>query len=1021
MDPLRTLVAARAVAAARHLQRPSTPASLATRIIKNYRVTPAIALISDVLNEALIEPDQRICVSTPPRTGKSVLTSRIAMLLALSRDPDAQVMLASYADSLAQEHSYAARALVADHHELLGFRLSADKTAVGRWKVEGHDGGLLAGGILSGFTGYGASLLLVDDPIKNALEADSAAHRQRILNEFRSTLMSRLHPGASVVVIQCIMEHMRLMTADGRWVEIKDIEPGERVTALDTATGKMTAATVTAKRLSGSDETMVVSTDRLDLRVNAQHPFAVLTPNGLGVSGRNTSWAARHDPRSIQWRRAEDLKPGDVVITAKAATGLPEADPIIHSTATFVSSDRNKTTPGTPSSSVPGVSWNTAKHQWKVDLTIGGVQRFGGYFDTPADAESKAAVLRDEMTPRHVIDRDRAWFIGYMIGDGWVTQHTRKNQLRAVSGCVCVALSDKPHFDKRARYELERWSPNKVYETKGRYLRTDWSDGARLLADLGLGKGAHGKRVPGTVWSWPKAHRVAFLEGYCHADGGQLPRTWSSWRVTSVSRGLIEDVRMLALTCGIRPGRMLTQTKTVQPPNSPKPITVTSFSTSLAFSMDDAEGHSMLIQRKGTALQGESGVRGVYCDKRNPNRPWYGELTHDKRKIHVGYFATIEEAGAAVTAKRLELLNPGELYKPRFSTESVPTHPDPEHIRYERVRSIERDGAVHDVYDVTVEDVGNFVAEGFVVHNTRWHEKDLIGTLLTEEPGRWTHINIPAVSEAGIPDALERRVGVAMTSALGRTAEAFEDLKRTVGSRAWYALFQGVPSSPEGGLVKRDWLDGHRLAAAPTRPVLTVVGVDPSDSGSGDACGIVACSLTSDGVSAVIADVSAPMTSDAWATKAIDLALEVGASEIAVESFAARETYQRVVRDALARVKTDRRITVTAWPPKGSGRGGGDAVARSSALLQALEVGTCRLAGHFPRLEEAAVSWQSGQHQPDGLAALVVAHDVLVHAAGREWQLASPLAGSLAKDGQSGRTGRAPVTSMDEWLRRRVS
>ena len=36
------------------------------------------------------------------------------------------------------------------------------------------------------------------------------------------------------------------------------------------------------------------------------------------------------------------------------------------------------------------------------------------------------------------------------------------------------------------------------------------------------------------------------------------------------------------------------------------------------------------------------------------------------------------------------------------------------------------------------------------------------------------------------------------------------------------------------------------------------------------------------------------------------------------------------------------------------------------------------MAGHLPALETAAVGWQSGQHQPDCLAALLVAHDVLV-------------------------------------------
>lgn len=66
-------------------------------------------------------------------------------------------------------------------------------------------------------------------------------------------------------------------------------------------------------------------------------------------------------------------------------------------------------------------------------------------------------------------------------------------------------------------------------------------------------------------------------------------------------------------------------------------------------------------------------------------------------------------------------------------------------------------------------------------------------------------------------------------------------------------------------------------------------------------------------------------------------------------------------------------------------------MARSSALLQAVEVGTCRIAGHLPGLEGAAVTWQAGQHQPDALAALVVAHDVLVHSLGAQIHLVSPL------------------------------
>src|SRR4029077_21267743 len=57
-------------------------------------------------------------------------------------------------------------------------------------------------GILAGITGFGATgLLVVDDAIKNMQEADSPTLRRKVVHEFRATLMTRVHPGASVVVI----------------------------------------------------------------------------------------------------------------------------------------------------------------------------------------------------------------------------------------------------------------------------------------------------------------------------------------------------------------------------------------------------------------------------------------------------------------------------------------------------------------------------------------------------------------------------------------------------------------------------------------------------------------------------------------------------------------------------------------------------------------------------------------------------------------------------------------------------
>ncbi|ORV89226.1 hypothetical protein AWC12_10530 [Mycolicibacterium iranicum] len=297
-----------------------------------------------------------------------------------------------------------------------------------------------------------------------------------------------------------------------------------------------------------------------------------------------------------------------------------------------------------------------------------------------------------------------------------------------------------------------------------------------------------------------------------------------------------------------------------------------------------------------------------------------------------------------------------------------------------------------------------------VVVGTRWHPEDLIGTLLAEEGDRWRLVSIPAVAADGVPDSLGRAPGECMVSAVGRTAADFAERRRSLGERAWWAEFMGLPASPEGNVIRQEWIDQHRLSAMPSALLRTVVGVDPCDSGQGDAAGIVAASLTAEGSVVIHRDISAPMTPDQWAEAAVRLAIDTGASEIAVESFAAREGYLSVVRTVLARHTPPHHITVSAWPPRSSsGRGRGNAMQRSAKLVQGLETGTTRLVGSLPNWETAAVSWQGGErdHQADNLAATVVAHDVLTH--GGQIRIVNPAD-----------VARSSHAAPPAWMRRRI-
>ena len=100
--PVRSLIAAEALARQRSQRRPASPAELAQRVIPNYRRTATVEIISDAIADAIDGPERRYIITTPPRSGKSVLCSQIGPVWALSRNPETQVILRSYSDELAE-------------------------------------------------------------------------------------------------------------------------------------------------------------------------------------------------------------------------------------------------------------------------------------------------------------------------------------------------------------------------------------------------------------------------------------------------------------------------------------------------------------------------------------------------------------------------------------------------------------------------------------------------------------------------------------------------------------------------------------------------------------------------------------------------------------------------------------------------------------------------------------------------------------------------------------------------------
>jgi predicted phage terminase large subunit-like protein len=134
-------------------------------------------------------------VSAPSQVGKTSL-GEVAAARWLVCAPQDFLAFLSYGQDLADVKSAAIR----DDVRSLGLELREDTTAKNLWRTA-KGGGLLARGLSGGITGQSGLVLLdVDDPYRNRMEAESAAHKRRILADVRATVFSRINPRTSVII-----------------------------------------------------------------------------------------------------------------------------------------------------------------------------------------------------------------------------------------------------------------------------------------------------------------------------------------------------------------------------------------------------------------------------------------------------------------------------------------------------------------------------------------------------------------------------------------------------------------------------------------------------------------------------------------------------------------------------------------------------------------------------------------------------------------------------------------------------
>ncbi len=190
---------------AAYLLSPSALAITATAgLPKPYVHARHLQMLSSELVRLRMRPagwPRRLMVTMPPRHGKSETTSHWFPVWDLALDPSDKIILTSYEAEFAAGWGRKCRRSIQEHYPIIGARIVEDSRAAHRWETR-EGGGMVTAGVGGPITGKGGNVLICDDPIKNAEEANSKVIRDNLWEWWQSTFLTREEPGAIIVLIQ---------------------------------------------------------------------------------------------------------------------------------------------------------------------------------------------------------------------------------------------------------------------------------------------------------------------------------------------------------------------------------------------------------------------------------------------------------------------------------------------------------------------------------------------------------------------------------------------------------------------------------------------------------------------------------------------------------------------------------------------------------------------------------------------------------------------------------------------------
>lgn len=154
--------------------------------------------------------DEVLVVNMPPRHGKS-RTAGLFVEWVLGQNQNEKVMTGSYNEILSTSFSKTVRNDIleekADENKIIysdifpGVTIKRGDGAMNMWSLEGWYNNYLATSPSGTATGFGCSLMIIDDLIKNAAEAYNEETLEKQWDWFTNTMLSRLEEGGKIIII----------------------------------------------------------------------------------------------------------------------------------------------------------------------------------------------------------------------------------------------------------------------------------------------------------------------------------------------------------------------------------------------------------------------------------------------------------------------------------------------------------------------------------------------------------------------------------------------------------------------------------------------------------------------------------------------------------------------------------------------------------------------------------------------------------------------------------------------------